>query len=153
MDISAYWIKIKESELSVKKAHRLDQVLSQLIPEYYKGIYIDEFENENGEMNILLIATSGIIQKIQTVLNNGIKHSIKDVTFDIIDNNTELLAELNEISHIIEYFKNNFISYDDILDKISRCGVGCLTEFDKGVLTNFKKIKKYSTQPNFLLSA
>lgn len=153
MDVSVYLIKINEADLSVRKAHQLDRVLSQLIPEYYKGVYIDEFENENGEMNILLITTTDIIQKIQIALNSGIKHSIKDVTLDIIDNNTELLAELNELSHIIDYFKNNFIGYDDILDKINRCGVECLTEFDKKVLTNFKKIKQYTIQPNFLQSA
>lgn len=152
MDISVYLIKINEADLSVRKAHQLDRVLSQLIPEYYKGVYIDEFENENGEMNILLITTSGIIRKFQKFLNNRIKHSIKDVTFDIIDNNTEVLAELNELSHIIDYFKNNFISYDDILDKINRFSVECLTEFDKEVLTNLKKVKKYRIQPSFLLS-
>lgn len=142
MDISVYLIKIFEKDLSVRKADQLDRVLSQLIPEYYVGKYIDKFVDENGEMNVLLITTYGEILKIQTVLNNGIKHSIKDVTLDIIDNNTELLAELNELSHIVEYFKNSFISYDDILDKINRCGVLSLTEFDKEVLTNLKKIKK-----------
>jgi hypothetical protein len=104
--------------------------------------YID-FVDKDGKNGILAIVADSYQKRLEDFLSkNSIGFNTTDISKDIFFDNLVDSNFTNEtgcdITHDVEkffkYFKENYTTKDDILDKIIEKGVNSLTEFDKSIL-------------------
>jgi hypothetical protein len=105
----------------------------------YEKISMVEYTDENGYECMFAILDDYLIKKISDIYTKySIVFKLNDITKDIIFDNKIKIDYKNQydnpaegqILKLINEFKSNWISKDDILDKIIEKGVNSLSEFD-----------------------
>jgi hypothetical protein len=113
------------------------------ITSIYAIISMVEYTDENGNECMFAILDDFLISKISSVYNKySLKFKIYDLTKEIIfDNKIKInyknqynKSVKNRISDLINEFKMNWITKDDILDKILEKGITSLNDFDYKIL-------------------
>ena len=111
----------------------------------YKRISMVEYTDENGNECMFAILDNFLIDKLSDLYRKySLKFNLFDITKDIIfDNKVKInyknyngKSVKNKISDLISEYKINWISKDDILDKILEKGISSLSEFDYCVLNS-----------------
>jgi hypothetical protein len=115
------------------------------IQSLYNSISIVEYTNELGNECMFSILDDYYLNKLSEFLEKySLNFKVFDLTNDVIfDYNfkTNFKNEFgrtieDDILNLIKKFKKNFISKDDILDKILERGIDSLTDFDLDILNS-----------------
>jgi len=115
------------------------------IQSLYNSISIVEYTNELGNECMFSILDDYHLNKLSEFLEKySLNFKVFDLTNDVIfDYNfkTNFKNEFgrtieDDILNLIKKFKKNFISKDDILDKILERGIDSLTDFDLDILNS-----------------
>jgi hypothetical protein len=115
------------------------------IQSLYNSISIVEYTNELGNECMFSILDDYYLNKLSEFLKKySLNFKVFDLTNDVIfDYNfkTNFKNEFgraieDDILNLIKKFKKNFISKDDILDKILERGIDSLTDFDLDILNS-----------------
>ncbi len=111
----------------------------------YKRISMIEYTDENGNECMFAILDDFLIDKLSDLYRKySLKFNLFDITKDVIfDNKVKInyknyngKSVKNKISDLINEFKTNWVTKDDILDKILEKGINSLSEFDYCVLNS-----------------
>lgn len=117
----------------------------EYIQDLYKKISMVEYTDDNNFECMFAIIDDYFVEKITNLYQKyKMKFDINDITQDIILDNHFRIRYENcygrsvqlDILKLIKEFKNNWISKDDILDKILEKGIESLTDFDLDVLNS-----------------
>jgi len=109
----------------------------------YRKISMVEYTNESGHECMYALLDKHLIEKLDQLYKKyAIKFEVIDITKDVIfDNFVKIKYKdcnnrevQNEIIQLIKEFKSNWVTKDDILDKILEKGIDSLTDFDLNVL-------------------
>jgi len=109
----------------------------------YGQIPMVEYTDENGFECMFAILDDSLIEKISELYKKySLKFTVIDLTNDVIFDNPFKIKFKNErgklveknVLKLIKEYKSNWITKDDILDKIIDKGMDSLTKFDLGVL-------------------
>jgi hypothetical protein len=102
-----------------------------------------EYTNEDGFECMFSILDDSLIEKMSELYQKySLKFTIIDLTNDVIFDNPFKIKYKNEkgksvvkdVLNLIKEYKKNWITKDDILDKIIDKGIDSLTKFDLSVL-------------------
>ena len=89
---------------------------------------------ENKIRYYFIISSQKIINDLNEILKNKINYKIDNITIDFIHGNRIEGIEYIENKNFFNNYRLNFITIDDILDKINTKGIESLNEFDKMIL-------------------
>jgi hypothetical protein len=113
------------------------------IMDLYKKMSIVEYTDDNGYECMFAIIDEFLIDKIDEVYKKySIEFELKDLTMDVIFDNPINTKYKNfrgkschrTINNLIKEFKVNWVTKDDILDKILEKGMNSLTKLDLEIL-------------------
>lgn len=116
-----------------------------MINDLYKKINLVEFTNEIGFESMFIICDEIILNNLEKIFKKyGIGYEIEDLTKDVIFDYNFKIDFLNEFDKPVEYdiiklikkYKIEFVTKDNILDKIIERGIESLTDFDLDVLNS-----------------
>jgi hypothetical protein len=117
----------------------------EYILKLYAQVSVVEFTDESGYECMYAILDHHLINKLDELYAKyGIKSYYEDLTKEIIfDNkipmkfkNSKSKSVKKEILDLIQEFKLNWVSKDDILDKILEKGISSLTKLDFEILNH-----------------
>jgi hypothetical protein len=109
----------------------------------YGQIPMVEYTDENGFECMFAILDDSLIEKISELYKKySLKFTVIDLTNDVIFDNPFKIKFKNErgklveknVLKLIKEYKSNWISKDDILDKILEKGIDSLTRLDFKIL-------------------
>ena len=121
----------------------MSSVETDYIIKIYGQISMVEYTNEDGFECMFSILDDSLIEKMSELYQKySLKFTIIDLTNDVIFDNQFKIKYKNEkgksvvkdVLNLIKEYKKNWITKDDILDKIIDKGIDSLTKFDLGVL-------------------
>ena len=107
---------------------------------YFDHVDINCTENKTGLFGIM---TDCYVEKLENFFQKySIPYTIRDMSKDaFFDNVIDFSYQdssgddiTNELKTFVYNFKKNYITLDDVLDKILEKGINSLTDFDKNVL-------------------
>jgi hypothetical protein len=150
-NISFYLIKLYGlSKLDAATEYELHIKTNPIIPDDYKNIYFINVDVENDIKYSFIISDETRINKLIDALKGKIEFEFKNITLELIDNIAFEGIELVENKKFFDDFRLNYLTTDDILEKISRCGVESLDEIDKEILYNPNRRRaEYRIEPIF----
>lgn len=118
---------------------------TEYINKLYSQISMVEYTDDNNFECMFVIVDEFLFKKLKGLYQKyEMKIESKDLTKDVIlDTHFRIKFEncygrsvQLDIINLIKYFKNNWITKDDILDKILEKGINSLTDFDLEVLNS-----------------
>jgi hypothetical protein len=116
---------------------------TEYIVSLYSQISMVEYTDENGYECMFAILDDFLIDKVDNLYKKySIKFSIVDLSKDVIFDNSFNIKYKNhygkstqkEIQKLIKEFKLNWVTKDDILDKILEKGINSLSKIDLQIL-------------------
>jgi len=136
--------------ITTNKQFEIDEIIMNMsnaevdaIQNLYDSMSMTEYTNESGHECMFVILNEFYLSRLEGFLN---KYSLsfktidltKEVIFDEIFNinfkNQFGRSMENDILKLINEFKTNWVTKDDILDKIIEKGIDSLTEIDLDIL-------------------
>jgi len=135
---------MKIFKYNINKSQDFQFIIESETIELFGEDFITKNIHQPNENVFFMIATEEEHNKFMTILFNeaytdfyeGSPASIKDVTFDVL-NNIDKYENLHNINSDENVLLNLFFTYtdkDDVLDKILKCGIEKLNKFDKQIL-------------------
>jgi hypothetical protein len=124
---------------------KMSSTETDYISNLYSQIPMVEYTDDEDFECMFVILDDYLLNKLRDLYNKYyIKFEIHDLTKDIILDKRFSINFENcygrsvqlEIASLIKYFKKNWISKDDILDKILEKGIKSLTDFDLDILNS-----------------
>jgi hypothetical protein len=128
----------------------IDEIIMSMNPsetedviKIYGQISLVEYTDENDYECMFAILDSFLITKLNSLYKKyGIKFIVTDLTQDVINDSPINTKYKNykgkschrEIQNLIKEFKMNWVSKDDILDKILEKGIDSLSKIDLKIL-------------------
>jgi hypothetical protein len=121
----------------------MSTVETDYIIKIYGQISMVEYTDEDGFECMFSILDDSLIEKMSELYQKySLKFTIIDLTNDVIFDNPFNIKYKNEkgksvvkdVLNLIKEYKKNWITKDDILDKIIDKGIDSLTKFDLSVL-------------------
>lgn len=113
------------------------------ITNLYSQISMVEYTDESGNECMYALLDKILIEKLDNLYRKyAIKFEVFDLTKEVIfDNYIKIKYKdskerdvKNDIIYLIKEFKSNWVTKDDILDKILEKGIESLTDSDLGIL-------------------
>lgn len=113
------------------------------ITNLYNQISMVEYTDESGNECMYALLDKILIEKLDNLYRKyAIKFEVFDLTKEVIfDNYIKIKYKdskerdvKNDIIYLIKEFKSNWVTKDDILDKILEKGIESLTDSDLGIL-------------------
>ena len=132
--------------------YEIDRIIMSMTPsetDYIVNLYgqisLVEYTDENGFECMFAILDEYLINKLDIIYKKyGIKFNIIDITNSVIFDdpiktkykNHKGISCNKDILNLMKKFKNNWVTKDDILDKILEKGIDSLTDFDLDILNS-----------------
>lgn len=150
-NISLYLLKLYGlDKLEAEMEYELHVKTNPILPDDYENVYYINIQESNSLRYTYIISDEGRIRRLCESLNGKIKYEAKNITIEIIDNKEFDGSELVENKKFFDDFRFQFLTPDDILEKISRCGTDSLDDIDKKILNDTnRKTADYRIEPIF----
>lgn len=141
-----YQITTKHNQNNIDKiVMSMSNTEVDYIQNLYSNISMVEYTDDNNFECMFVILDDYVLKKLSELYSKYyIKFETKDLTKDLILDKIFKIKFKNcygrpvqlDIISLIKEFKNNWISKDDILDKILEKGIDSLSDFDLDILNS-----------------
>ena len=138
--------------ITTNKQFEIDEIIMNMsnaevdaIQNLYDSMSMTEYTNESGHECMFVILDEFYLSRLEVFLNKYslsfktidlTKEVIFDESFKINFKNQFGKSMENDILKLINEFKSNWVTKDDILDKILEKGIDYLTEIDLDILNS-----------------
>ena len=133
---------VRQSEIN-QTIKAMSALETEFLIDFYKKVSLVEYTDESGFECMFILLNPLLIKDLGNLYTqHGIKFTLLDITEDVVFDNpikTKYRNSLGQPCHrkvlnLIREFKRDWMTVDDVLDKILKSGIKSLTELDYKIL-------------------
>lgn len=133
---------VRQSEIN-QTIKAMSALETEFLIDFYKKVSLVEYTDESGFECMFILLNPLLIKDLGNLYTqHGIKFTLLDITEDVVFDNpikTKYRNYLGQPCHrkvlnLIREFKRDWMTVDDVLDKILKSGIKSLTELDYKIL-------------------